>query len=108
MLDEPRSTAVITGAAGGIGSALARSFAEKGTQAVLADLDEVSLEQVATHLSEQGGRVLAVPADVTDPDSVEYLAERPLSHFGALRRVFNNPDIVTGGRTWSVTPREWQ
>src|SRR5260370_6850922 len=73
MPDAPRSTVVITGAAGGIGSALARSFAEKGTQVVLADLDEVSLEQVATHLSEQGARVLAVPADVTDPDSVAYL-----------------------------------
>jgi NAD(P)-dependent dehydrogenase (short-subunit alcohol dehydrogenase family) len=108
MLDEPRSTAVITGAAGGIGSALARSFAEKGTQVVLADLDEVSLEQVATHLSDQGARVLAVPTDVTAPGSVERLAERTVSHFGGVDVVCNNAGIVISGMTWSVTPEEWQ
>jgi NAD(P)-dependent dehydrogenase (short-subunit alcohol dehydrogenase family) len=77
MLDEPRSTAVITGAAGGIGSALARSFAEKGTQVVLADLDEVSLEQVATHLSDQGARSSDNGRKLREPvDQVEWGSAR--------------------------------
>lgn len=69
-------TAVVTGAGRGIGQAVARSLAEAGAAVVVAARTGREIEAVAAEISGEGHRVLAVRCDVTDPASVERLAEK--------------------------------
>lgn len=100
--------AVVTGGAGGIGSAMARVFASRGAKIVLADLDEANLEVVAKHLESSGAQVLGVPTDVTKSESVEALAEATLKRFGAAHIVCNNAGIATFGPIATSTQKDWE
>ncbi len=100
--------AVITGGAGGIGTAMARAFAGRGAQIVLADIHEESLALAAKQLSEAGARVLAVPTDVTQRERVEALAEASFRHFGAVHIVCNNAGIAVLGPIADATPADWE
>lgn len=100
--------AVVTGGAGGIGSALARAFAARGARIVLADLDAANLDVVARRLAADGARVLGVPTDVTKPESVEALAEATLSRFGAAHVVCNNAGVATFGPIATSTAKDWE
>ncbi len=99
--------AVITGAAGGIGSALARAFAERGARLVLADLDESGLERVAKELEARGSEVLTVRTDVSQRESVEALAEASWRCFGAAHLVCNNAGVATFGELAQATHEDW-
>ena len=70
--------AVVTGAASGIGLALAMRFAEEGMRVVLADVEEPALAAAVEKLQAQDLVVLGVPTDVTQAESVEALARRAL------------------------------
>jgi NAD(P)-dependent dehydrogenase (short-subunit alcohol dehydrogenase family) len=87
--------ALITGAGTGIGRATARLFAEEGAKVVIAELNKEAGEQVAQAISEAGGDAIAVPTDVTDPDSIQATIEDCLQHYGALHVLHNN----AGGST---------
>ncbi len=100
--------AVITGGAGGIGSAMARAFAARGARVVLADLDAPNLAAVAKQLESAGAQVLGVPTDVTKRESVEALAEATLSRFGAAHIVCNNAGIATFGPIAQSTQKDWE
>ncbi len=100
--------AVVTGGAGGIGSALARVLAARGAKIVLADLDASNLEVVAKHLETEGANVLAVPTDVTERESVDALADATLSHFGAVHVVCNNAGVATFGPIATSTSKDWE
>lgn len=97
---------MVTGAASGIGRALAELFVEHGASVVLADVEEATLADAASALAGAGGTVLAVPTDVSDPASVQTLADASVERFGAVHVLCNNAG-VSGlvGRTW-VTPLE--
>lgn len=99
------SVAVITGAASGIGAGLAREAARRGMHVVLADRDEALLAEVAGAL---GDRALAVPTDVTDPQSVDALAAQTYDAFGQVDLFFNNAGILTTGLSWEVTAEKWR
>ncbi len=99
--------AVITGGAGGIGRALADAFAARGARVVLADIDDASLAHAEKELSSRGARVLAVNTDVTHRESVNALAERTWSHFGAAHIVCNNAGIAVLGELVQATPEDW-
>src|SRR5580693_683088 len=64
-------TAVVTGAASGIGLAVAEAFVGAGMRVVMADVDEDTLRSHAARLADQGAEILALSADVADPDAVE-------------------------------------
>jgi NAD(P)-dependent dehydrogenase (short-subunit alcohol dehydrogenase family) len=82
--------AIVTGAAGGIGSVTARVLAAAGARLVLVDSDEVALTKVASSI---GGGVRACPADVTDSAAVAAYVRVAVDEFGRLDVLFNNAGI---------------
>jgi NAD(P)-dependent dehydrogenase (short-subunit alcohol dehydrogenase family) len=100
--------AVITGGASGIGLAMARAFAARGSRLVLADVDESALSQAEKELSREGARVLAVPTDVTRREQVEALAEASMQRFGAVHLLCNNAGIAVLGSLVGADPAEWE
>jgi NAD(P)-dependent dehydrogenase (short-subunit alcohol dehydrogenase family) len=92
---------VVTGAASGLGEAMARRFAAEGARVVLADIQP--LGPLATELG-----ALAVPTDVTDQASVDALATATLEHFGQVDVVCNNAGTVTGGPCWAIPLADWE
>jgi NAD(P)-dependent dehydrogenase (short-subunit alcohol dehydrogenase family) len=103
---EGRRVALVTGASQGIGTATARAFASAGWRVVLAARSEERLRAVE---GEIGQDCLAVPCDVTDPDSVETLFAAIARECGRLDVVFNNagasaPATLAGDVTW----QEWR
>ncbi len=80
----------VAGASRGIGAATAEAFAAAGAAVVLAARDSGALAAVAAGIEAGGGRALAVPADVTDEDSVRSLVDRVLAAYGRLDAAFNN------------------
>ena len=84
--------AVVTGAGSGIGKAVALALAHAGYSVVLAGRRAAPLNEVAT---QAGSNALAVPTDVTDPDSVAALFTRTVDWFGRLDLLFNNAGTGT-------------
>lgn len=89
-----RRTAVVTGAARGIGAAVARRLAADGMAVAVLDLDEASCEPVAAEIRDAGGDALAVGCDVADPDSVAAAVERIADRLGAPTVLVNNAGII--------------
>ena len=99
--------AVVTGAASGIGLAMAESFAELGLDVVLADIDESHLSRAAALVTDNGGSVLAVRTDVRSAEQVNDLALVTLDHFVRVDVVANNAGVVALGFTWEIEDSEW-
>jgi NAD(P)-dependent dehydrogenase (short-subunit alcohol dehydrogenase family) len=97
-------TAVITGAASGIGLAAAKRFVALGMRVCLADLGGGALEAAATELASLarrgGADVLAVPTDVGSLDEVQRLKDRVYGAFGEVAVLMNNAGISAGGGPW--------
>jgi NAD(P)-dependent dehydrogenase (short-subunit alcohol dehydrogenase family) len=81
--------AVVTGAASGIGFALARALAREGMAVVGADIDAVALERAMGSLATRGASVVGVVTDVADPGSVAALRDETFSRFGTAHVVCN-------------------
>jgi len=102
MKDFKGKVAVITGAASGIGFALARKFADEGMKVVLADLEEDALNNAAKSIEAQGTEALAVVTDVSKQEDVDALARKTLDRFGSIHVVCNNAGVIRGGLSWEV------
>ncbi|AKS40977.1 glucose 1-dehydrogenase [Wenzhouxiangella marina] len=87
------SVALVTGAATGIGRAIAEVFAREGCRVVLSDRDAQRGEQAARALKETGAEAVFMTADVSDPGAVEALHERIMQRFGRLDAACNNAGI---------------
>src|ERR1700687_3153407 len=94
MKEFREKVAVVTGAASGIGRALAQRFAREGMKVVLADVEPAALEQSAREVEALGAPALAVRTDVSKGDEVERLAQTALDEFGAVHVVCNNAGVV--------------
>src|SRR2546421_10871787 len=92
MLRLADKVALITGAGTGIGRATAVLFAREGARVAIAEIDAAAGEETA-HLA--GGGAIAIPTDVTEPDSVERAIKTAVDHFGRLDVLHNN----AGGST---------
>lgn len=99
--------AVVTGAASGIGLAIARRLVAEGMSVVLADVEAAALLDAAASLRASGGIVEPVPTDVSDRTSVEALAHRTLERFGQVDVLCNNAGVVTLANVWDQTPDDW-
>lgn len=104
----PDRVAVVTGAAAGIGWALAEALAAAGSSVVLADVEEDRLAERARALAEQGHEVLALPTDVADAASVSALAEATLEHFGRVDLLCNNAGVSTFNLLQDQTLDDWR
>lgn len=109
MRDLEGRVAVVTGAASGIGRALAERFAAAGMRLVLADVEEDALRETAAALEAAGAELVAAPTDVAVPEAVEALADRARERFGGFDVVCNNAGVGTGGAPlWEVPLAEWE
>lgn len=99
--------AVVTGAAGGIGRALARRLLERGARVVAADVEAAALAATTTELGTLGTVVPAV-VDVRDPGALDALAARVAAEVGVATLIFANAGVSTSGPTWEITPDDWR
>ncbi|MEM9041641.1 MAG: SDR family NAD(P)-dependent oxidoreductase [Actinomycetota bacterium] len=100
-------TAVVTGAARGIGLATSAALARSGVNLVLSDRDVGALEAAAADLGRHSVVVHAVAGDVRDPDHLARVAERA-NEIGSPRLVVANAGVAAAGRFQDVPPSEWQ
>jgi NAD(P)-dependent dehydrogenase (short-subunit alcohol dehydrogenase family) len=105
-------TAVVTGAASGIGLALATRFAEARMNVVLADIEEDALQRAVEQLKERQARVLGVVANTMVAESVTSLAEQAIDEFGKVHILCNNAGVastggVPGAGIWEVPNTDW-
>ena len=97
MLKLKDKVIIITGAAGGIGSAAAHLFAQQGAALVLTDIQKESLEKLGTSLKQPGGKIMVVEHDVTDPESWQSLIEKVRQEYGRVDVLVNNAGVVQPG-----------
>ena len=104
-------TAVVTGAASGIGFGLAQRFAEENMQVVMADLEQTALEEAVEKLEKQQHRVVGIPADVLIQESVDELYSKSRETFGNIHVLCNNAGIAASSGNkpiWEVERADWQ
>lgn len=101
--------AVVTGAASGIGRAMAERFAAEGMKVVLADVEEGALAQAEAEMREKSETVLSVLTDVSKGADVERLAQETLNAFGAVHVLCNNAGVSDrGGPIWQKKLADWE
>ena len=104
---QPGKIAIVTGAASGIGLALAREAASAGMQVVMADVQGDALTAAAEALRVDGGVIEAIHADVSDPPQIDRVV-RAAFDSGTVQLVCSNAGIVRAGRSWEITDDTWQ
>lgn len=100
--------AVVTGAASGIGLAVASRLAQEGMRVVLADIERGPLADAVAKLEGAGHEVLGVPTDVSKWEDLQRLADRTVSTFGQVNVVHNNAGVVRAGRLEELTLADWE
>ena len=109
MRDFKGKTAIVTGAASGIGLGIAKALAHAGTNIVLADLRPEPLEVARKTIEAIGVKAVGVTIDVSDPDSVAAAGKAALDAFGALHIAVNNAGVAMHGTPIEkVSLQEWE
>ena len=101
------ATAIVTGAASGIGRALAEELAKRGCEVILADLQIELAEEIASEINNSGGKAKAIKVDVTDFPAMEQLIQETVRRTGRLDYIFNNAGIVIGGYVNHYGIEDW-
>ncbi len=108
-------TAVVTGAASGMGRAFAERFAREGMRVVLADIEEEALKTAVRELEQEEHRVIGVVTNTMSRDSVQALARSAIDEFGKVHIVCNNAGVINRGDAgaagargvWEIPQRDW-
>ena len=101
-------TAIISGAARGIGAAIAQRYAHEGCNLALCDLDGPGLQQLAATLCETGSGVLAQEADVSRRDQVQRFVDSAVAHFGSVDILVNNAGIFFNAAFEEMSDEQWE
>ncbi|MEO7148131.1 MAG: SDR family oxidoreductase [Terrimesophilobacter sp.] len=105
QLDGKRS--IVTGGAGGIGSATARAFAKDGARVAVVDINEDAAKQVVADIRAFGGEAIAIGADVSSESDVERVIVTVVSAFGGIDVLFNNAGIIRRTTVVETEVEEW-
>lgn len=108
MKDLNGKIAFITGAASGIGLALARACLEEGMKVILADIDEARLDEAQQQLNRNGAEVAGIYCDVTDEASVSMAAKAAINRFGKVHMLVNNAGVLVTGSIGDIPITEWR
>jgi NAD(P)-dependent dehydrogenase (short-subunit alcohol dehydrogenase family) len=109
MRDFENKVAVVTGAASGIGNALAQKCLDEGMNVVLADIEEAALQRATEAFTAQGkNTVLPVRTDVSILEEIEALAEKAINEFGAVHLLFNNAGVGGAPSVLESTQADWE
>lgn len=107
MTDQTTRTAIVTGAARGIGAAVAKRLAADGLAVAVLDLDESACAAVVSEIEAAGGTALAVGVDVADEAAVTAAVERVASELGAPTVLVNNAGILRDNLLFKMTADDW-
>ena len=104
-----RQVVLVTGAAGGIGSAICRRAARDGAHIVATDIDRAGAEQLAAYVNQKfgSGRAVAVKMDVTDEASVRAAFEQAALAFGGIDVIVNNAGLASSAPITETSLAEW-
>ncbi len=101
-------TALVTGAASGIGKAVALLLAAEGAAVAVADRDEAGARETVAEIERRGGRATAYRLDVTDEAAWDSVMSRLLAEFGGLHVAVNGAGVASGGPLADATLAEWR
>ena len=99
--------AIVTGAARGIGAAVAKRLAQDGFTVGVVDLDEAAGKETVEAIEAAGGRALAVGADVSDAEQVEAAVSRVAAELGAPTVLVNNAGVIRDNMLFKMTEADW-
>ncbi|MFI9411301.1 SDR family NAD(P)-dependent oxidoreductase [Nocardia gamkensis] len=101
-------TAVVTGAAAGIGRGLAEHLGALGMTVVVADIDDARAAAVAAEIVAHGGAAEGFGVDVSDEDEVEAMAATIFTRHGSVELLINNAGIESAGLLWEIDSTRWR
>lgn len=94
LFDLSGRVALITGGAHGLGRVFCEALAESGGDVAVADIDEVGARETAGFIKKLGRRSLAVKADVSDPEEVQYMVDDAVAQLGTIDILVNNAGVT--------------
>ena len=100
--------AVITGAASGMGRAVAERAAREGMKVVLADVEQKALDKAESEMKAAGATVIAVRTDVSKPEALQDLASKTFDAFGGVHLLHNNAGVGGGAAFWETSLADWK
>jgi NAD(P)-dependent dehydrogenase (short-subunit alcohol dehydrogenase family) len=100
--------AVVTGSASGIGRSMAKRYARAGMSLMLADIDQLGLQETIDQIIAAGGKAEGTVTDVSSKDAIENLAEQTMRAYGAVHVLHNNAGVVAAGLLDDLTANDWE
>lgn len=100
-------TAIVTGGAGGIGTAICLRLAGEGAFVVVTDTNSENAEKVAADISAKGGAAVAMPADISKENECTELIEKVFSLRGQIDVLVNNAGIMRRGNILDISVQDW-
>lgn len=99
---------IVTGAAQGLGYAIAKSYVEQGMRVVLMDVKADILDMVAAEFSDMGADVLSIPVDLSDANETQRAIDLALNHYGTPQVLIHNAALLITRSMLEITFEQWQ